>query len=1094
MHEGEDEGGTDLVLGSSPSTSAMALISEGVANAVLDSTPNASPLNSPTPSGQRFLERGASDGEGSMTERGSGQSSGGGERKRHSLLNKIPPPQLKLNHSAHPQSPHKDLTGGASAPIPSPPTHPEASPREEEKTQPAPSVPSPAASAASYTASPPETVVGHSRLAAPPGLSPSSASSMSAVPAIPSDDVLYSSCLDPELHGRLTELILFIQPSAASEQRYSAVFNFIDSLIRRTIGAAEVFCHGSFALKTYLPDADLDVSAFFSKSNDDSWIHRLMSALLQEAAGGTTPPQLPSGPSSKDKERARDRDRERQERDREPMGGSTPPPKSQFPVRSVTFIGAETAVVKAQIGHVSVDISGNQTGALSTLALFEEVDHLVGRDHLFKRTILLATTYFKNELIVAGSHAGFLSSYAIRTFVLFIFNRYHSDIHSPLQGLYHLMTYLAHFDWSSHAFGLFGPIELAGLPKFVPVTSGPTAWPPSLTPLVTSQLLQSYTYTSHDSSSSAAKSFPPKYINVIDPANLSNNLGKSVSHQNVHMIRTAMIDGAQRLQHALTAWGMRPKVDSRGAAHEGSSVSSPAATTDRGEESGVSSSAPTASTPLSSKLSPPSSFIPPIDDDVESLQLEEDQQTAYRLISHLFERTLQAYSGRTAFTVPHRGLKKHRPAALPILQADGQPLSFSDKGAAPHTSSSPATPSLSSTPSSPALGSSSLLISDSELENESELASPFDRVHSPHPPIHHPHPLHPSHSLLDGHLPSILSHLHHARAFDTPDISEPELTLSISRILTQCGSVPVGKLGSLLHNAMGNHSLPSMLKEKFGGLKRFLERHTDLFSIGTDHPFNPHVHLLGESMGARGSGGGGEGGGFQQGEGGAVGGGGGNMGGSDGGPSRPSRSGHGNRPSTRPTPQGQGQGQVQGRGGQGKQGGGWAHHSGGGGPVMGARGSAPLHHALSPHSPVSDHPPSHPSSHPTSHSSPLRHAAAPSVPQHRFPSTSPSVAIPSPFPSLPHQGGGRVPNSRFASTEGLNVTASPFVSSYEGGGDGGGLNGSGQFFFVGGGGYDEYGAGTGGGGGGGVQSNGSGGAGGAPSYHSHHPSQPRYKQ
>ena len=1067
MHEGEDEGGADLVLGSSPSTSAMALISEGVANAVLDSTPNASPLNSPLPIGQRQLERGESDGEGSMSERGTGQGSGGGERRRHSLLNKIPPPQLKLNNSSHAPQPHKEDLPDTSTSTPSASAQPEVAPPEEEKRLSTPPIPTPAVTKGSHATSPSEAVVGSPRLAAPPGLSPSSASSMSAAPVVPSADALYSSCLDTELHGRLTELILFIQPSAASEQRYTAVFSFIDSLIRRTIGAAEVFCHGSFALKTYLPDADLDVSAFFSKSNDDSWIHRLMSALLQEAAGGGNTPATPSGLPSKDKERSRDRDR--QDRERDSTAASPPPPKAQFPVKSVTFISAETAVVKAQIGHVSVDISGNQTGALSTLALFEEVDQLVGKDHLFKRTILLATTYFKNELIVSGSHAGFLSSYAIRTFVLFIFNRFHNDIHSPLQGLYKLMLYLSHFDWNLHAFGLFGPIELAGLPKFVPVTSGPTAWPPSLTPLVTSHLLQSYTYTTNEVSSSAVRSFPPKYINVIDPANLSNNLGRSVSHQNVHMIRTAMVDGAQRLHHALIAWGMRSKV-----ASGGSSVSSPAATTDRGEESGaVSSSAPAASTPLTSNHSPLSSSLPPTDEDLESLQIEEDQQTAYRLISQLFERTLQAYSGRTAFTLSHRGLRKHRPAALPILQADGQPLSLSDKGGPPHhTSSSPATPSLSSTPSSPALGSSSLLISDSELETESELASPTDRVHSPHPPIHPPHP-HAPHTLLDGHLPSILSNLHHARAFDTPDISEPELTLSISRILTQCGSVPVGKLGSLLHNVMGNHSLPSMLKEKFGGLKRFLERHGDMFVIGTDHPFNPHVHLVGEGMGGRG-GVGAEG--YQQGEG--VGGmGASGMGGPDGGAPRPSRS---NRPSSRPASQGQGQGQPQGRGGQGKQSGGWGHHSGGAAvTAMGGRPSGNPHHALSPQSPVTDHPSPH-------SASPVRHTPASAVPQHRFPSTSPSVAIPSPFPSLPHQG-GRAPHPRFASTEGLNVTAPAFVSSYEGGGgDGGGLGGQGQLFF----GFEEYG-GSGGVAGGGLHSNGVVGSGATPVYHSHHS---RYKQ
>jgi hypothetical protein len=34
-----------------------------------------------------------------------------------------------------------------------------------------------------------------------------------------------------------------------------------------------------------------------------------------------------------------------------------------------------------------------------------------------------------------------------------------------------------------------------------------------------------------------------------------------------------------------------------------------------------------------------------------------------------------------------------------------------------------------------------------------------------------------------------------------------------------------------------------MLKETYGGLKKFLQRHNNLFTIGTDHDFNPSVQL-----------------------------------------------------------------------------------------------------------------------------------------------------------------------------------------------------------------------------------------------------------
>jgi hypothetical protein len=43
--------------------------------------------------------------------------------------------------------------------------------------------------------------------------------------------------------------------------------------------------------------------------------------------------------------------------------------------------------------------------------------------------------------------------------------------------------------------------------------------------------------------------------------------------------------------------------------------------------------------------------------------------------------------------------------------------------------------------------------------------------------------------------------------------------------------------------ATANPSLSSTLKDKFGGLKKFLEKWSDDFFISNNHPFNPHVYL-----------------------------------------------------------------------------------------------------------------------------------------------------------------------------------------------------------------------------------------------------------
>ena len=117
---------------------------------------------------------------------------------------------------------------------------------------------------------------------------------------------------------------------------------------------------------------------------------------------------------------------------------------------------------------------------------------------------------------------------------------------------------------------------------------------------------------------------------------------------------------------------------------------------------------------------------------------------------------------------------------------------------------------------------------------------------------------------LDGNLPKILTHLSHARQFEVPSLSLPDLLSLLSTILASSGPVPVGRLGSLLHERTNNHSLPALLKEEYGGLKRLLERYPDTFVVGKDHPYNPHVSVKGGVAAAAGGagavGGGGAGG------------------------------------------------------------------------------------------------------------------------------------------------------------------------------------------------------------------------------------------
>eukprot|EP00753_Platysulcus_tardus_P014001 PLAT3971.1.p1 GENE.PLAT3971.1~~PLAT3971.1.p1 ORF type:complete len:1126 (-),score=393.47 PLAT3971.1:72-3143(-) len=75
------------------------------------------------------------------------------------------------------------------------------------------------------------------------------------------------------------------------------------------------------------------------------------------------------------------------------------------------------------------------------------------------------------------------------------------------------------------------------------------------------------------------------------------------------------------------------------------------------------------------------------------------------------------------------------------------------------------------------------------------------------------------------------------------EVTVPALmSLSID-ILTERGPLPVGEIGKMLQGATSNAGLSATLKDKFGGLKKFLEKYPENFLLSRDHPYNPHVYL-----------------------------------------------------------------------------------------------------------------------------------------------------------------------------------------------------------------------------------------------------------
>ncbi|XP_062201645.1 uncharacterized protein LOC133904152 [Phragmites australis] len=306
------------------------------------------------------------------------------------------------------------------------------------------------------------------------------------------------------------ELIARIQPTPASEERRRAVAYYVQRLIMGCL-SCQVFTFGSVPLKTYLPDGDIDVTAFSnSEELKDTWAITVRDALEHE---------------------------EKSE-------------KAEFHVREVQYIQAEVKIIKCLVENIVVDISFNQVGGLCTLCFLEEMDSLISQNHLFKRSIILIKAWCYYESRILGAHHGLISTYALETLVLYIFHVFNSSFDGPLEVLYRFLEFFSNFDWEKFCVSLWGPVPISSLPDM-------SAEPPRKdggTLLLSKSFLDmcGSTYAVMPSPhENHVQPFVSKHFNVVDPLRTSNNLGRSVSKGNFFRIRSAFAFGAKRLARLL---------------------------------------------------------------------------------------------------------------------------------------------------------------------------------------------------------------------------------------------------------------------------------------------------------------------------------------------------------------------------------------------------------------------------------------------------------------------------------------------------------------------------------------------------------------
>ncbi|MCO5587937.1 hypothetical protein L7F22_041890 [Adiantum nelumboides] len=177
-----------------------------------------------------------------------------------------------------------------------------------------------------------------------------------------------------------------------------------------------------------------------------------------------------------------------------------------------------------------------------------QVDRLVGKDHLFKRSIILVKAWCYYESRILGAHHGLISTYALETLVLYIFNIFHASIRGPFEVLCKFLQLFSQFDWKHYCLSLRGPIRLTALHEM-------DAEPPIKDAndlLFSSDFLSTCSHVYGVSAIGVhdlqGRNFSSKNMNVVDPLRFDNNLGRSVNRGNFFRICRAFAYGAKQIE------------------------------------------------------------------------------------------------------------------------------------------------------------------------------------------------------------------------------------------------------------------------------------------------------------------------------------------------------------------------------------------------------------------------------------------------------------------------------------------------------------------------------------------------------------------
>ena len=305
-----------------------------------------------------------------------------------------------------------------------------------------------------------------------------------------------------------------------------------------------IFPYGSFPIKTYLKESDIDITMIFENKTN----HQILINLTNDIINNIIFIIKDSFENYNNQ-------------------------NNQNIFTDINIINADIKLIKCQIQSIPLDISLNNFYGLFKMIfmnnIYKQIEIKFNNNQntdnkltIFKKTILLIKAWCTEEGNLMGSNIGLMASYALESLIIHMFNLYYKDINNEIEGFFYFFNLMNNIDLENNIISLFGIIPVTDFQSKLLNSNINNNFNNLLNIIFSDKINENNKYlfdineikellikinnspinpnaNINKDENLFKKVFQKKLVNIFDQINIGNNLGKSINYHSFSKMKNA---------------------------------------------------------------------------------------------------------------------------------------------------------------------------------------------------------------------------------------------------------------------------------------------------------------------------------------------------------------------------------------------------------------------------------------------------------------------------------------------------------------------------------------------------------------------------